>query len=115
YVLGDYNGLVNSWLTTIVLLTAAAYDVSVVTLFRHADIRPTPSVSNKQRFWKPLAGAALVPNHLPLLTEGRDARLGYRGHRHEQTFRSRAGHVGHVADENSGACADGGLSRQSAV
>src|SRR2546429_7126455 len=32
--------------------------------------------------------------HLPLLTEGRGASLGYRGHRHEQTFGSRAGHAG---------------------
>src|SRR5690242_4006180 len=40
--------------------------------------------------------------HLPLLTEGRGDSLGYRGHKDEQTFRSRAGHVGHVATENSG-------------
>src|SRR5437773_6525274 len=72
-------------------LIPAAYNISVVSLCRHAAIRPTPSVSNEQRFWKPLAGAALVPNHLPLLTEGRGASLGYRGHKDEQTFGSRAG------------------------
>jgi len=35
-----------------------------------------------------------------LLTEGRAASLGYRGHKDEQTFGSRAGHVGHVATED---------------
>jgi len=43
---------------------------------------------------------------LPLLTEGGGASLGYRGHRHEQTFGPRAGNVGHVAAENSCTQAD---------
>jgi len=63
----SYNGLVNRCLTTIGLLTAAAYNISVVTLCRHADIRPAPSVSNKQRFKRPLAGPALAPSISPCL------------------------------------------------
>ena len=47
------------------------------------------------------AEAKQFEKHPPLLTEGRGASLGYRGHGHEQTFGSGAGHVGHVAAENS--------------
>src|SRR5215469_14029437 len=50
-----------------------------------------------------------------LLTASRGVSLGYRGHKDEQTLRSRAGNVGHVAAENSGACADERLRGQSAV
>src|SRR5260370_23272372 len=58
----SYNGLVNRCLTTIGLRIPAAYNVSVLTLCRHAAIGPTPSVSNEQTFRRPLAGAALAPS-----------------------------------------------------
>jgi hypothetical protein len=37
-----------------------------------------------------------------VLTEGRGASLGYRGHTHEQTCEPRAGYVGHADAEDSG-------------
>src|SRR6516225_11261271 len=51
----------------------------------------------------------------PCLPRAERASLGYRGHRHEQAFGPCAGHVGHVAFENSGSPANERLRREPAV